>query len=346
VSKLRWCLQHDEQAAAALAAGDLVAAPLAAFLLQSLTGNGAWRVDAANASRTLLMDLESLDWSPELGRLFAVPRGVLPEICSSRFAFGTLDCAGRQIPLSVATGDQSAALYCLGAPAPGTAFINVGTGAFVQVVTGAAPVADAALLASIVWWEGPERLYVLEGTVNGAGAAIEAVLEPLGFRRLPPPAALGAALGDIERAPLFLNGIAGLGSPDWRADFPSRFIGEGSPAQKLAAVYESIVFLLVRNLERMRSRVEIREIVLTGGLARLDWLAQRLATLATLPVRRLGEPEATARGLAVAVSRGRVRAAPPAGTDRLFEPEPATLAGERYERWTRALEAALAAANA
>lgn len=338
VAKLRWCLAHDRATRRALAAGDLVMAPLVTLLTHALGGDDTWRIDPANASRTLLMDLATGDWSSELVGLFGIPAGVLPQMSASRDAYGSIRCGSRQVPLVVATGDQPAALFAAGAPAPGTALVNMGTGAFIQAVTGVAPVTDRALLTSIAWDAPPERLYVLEGTVNGAGAALDAMLAPLGFDALPEPSALAAALAALEGAPLFLNGVAGLGSPDWRPDFRSRFVGDGAPMQKLAAVLESVVFLVARNLERMRARIELDRIVLAGGLARFDWMAQTLATLAQLPVYRLEEAEATARGLAFLVSRGRL---PGATLASCFEPSRVTRSRERYARWSDVLEAAL-----
>jgi glycerol kinase len=343
VGKIRWLRRHDGAVQQALAAGDVVAAPLASFVLHALGAGTAWQVDPANASRTLLMDMHTLQWSAELLELFAVPDTLLPEIRPSRFDYGRLDCNGVSIPLTVVSGDQSSALFCAGMPPAGTAFVNIGTGAFIQTVTGTRPIVDPSLLASIVWDSGVERLYVLEGTVNGAGAAIDAMLEPLGLSGPPPREKLPELLARIEDAPLFLNGVSGLGSPDWVADFPSRFVGAPASAElKLAAVYESIVFLILRNLQRMRGRVVISEIILSGGLARIDWIAQRLADLLALPVRRPRVQEATALGLAHLLAAGRL-----AGLERqaqtLFHPRSADGAVARYRRWTEALDAALAA---
>ena len=341
VSKLRWCLAHDEPTRAALAEHDLVMAPLATLLLHRFADGDAWRVDPANASRTLLLDYRRLEWSAELERLFGVPPGVLPELTGSRFDYGAVRCGNAQVPLEVVMGDQPAALYAAGEPEPGTAFVVIGTGAFIQIVTGAEPVTDTALLTSIAWADADLRRYVVEGTVNGAGAAVAELLVQLRFEVPPAPAVLAAAFCESAQSPLFLNGIAGLGSPDWRPDFASRFVGTGSALQRLAAVYESIVFLVVRNLERMRMRVAVDGITLGGGIARFDFMAQALASLSGLPVKRWAQTEATARGLAVAMSRGRLPPARRPGHDRLFEPCAAELLRRRYERWSRALDAAL-----
>ncbi|HFB39268.1 MAG TPA: hypothetical protein ENJ76_02480, partial [Oceanithermus sp.] len=155
------------------------------------------------------------------------------------------------------------------------------------------------LLVGLLYVEEMPR-YALEGTVNGAGAALRFFAEREGI----PEGALFARLpGWLEAMPassvVFLNGVGGVGSPYWIAELESRFLGEGSLAERAVAVVESVVFLLVKNLEAMNAYLPPpRAIRLTGGLARLDGFAKRLADLAGLPVFRPAEFEATARGLA------------------------------------------------
>jgi glycerol kinase len=340
-SKIRWLLEHAPGVRAAAAERDLLAAPLASFLLHALGVTTEWVVDPANASRTLLMDAHALDWSPELLDAFGLDRSMLPAIRDSRSGFGKLRLGAASVPLKVVSGDQSAALFCLGAPPVGTAFINIGTGAFIQIVTGQTPVSHPDLLASIVWSEGSRRTYVLEGTVNGAGAALDAQLAALGFSARPDSAALLHMLARPERTALFLNGVAGLGSPDWVADFPTQYLGPADREQRLAAVIDSIVFLIMRNLGVMRRLVPVERIVVTGGLAQLDWIPQQLATLCEQPVVRLADPEATARGLAFLVSNGALPIAPALADARTFAP---LLHGEiqqRYRIWCEALQSVL-----
>jgi glycerol kinase len=340
LAKLRWCLQHMPAVRQSGDAGDLVGAPLASFVIHHLCGADAWCIDPVNASRTLLMDARSLSWSAELLQLFDLPRGFLPDIQPCRSQWGGVGVGGYSVPLRVATGDQAAALFCVGEPRSGTAFVNVGTGAFIQAVAGSTLIADPALLGSVAWQDPDRRLYVLEGTVNGAASAIDAVSTEIGCRLDPEGPELAAALADIAHAPLFLNGVSGLGSPDWVADFASRFVGDGEPVLRLAAVYESIVFLIVRNLDHMRRRLPVAEITLTGGLAQSDWIAQTLANVSGMPVARLAESEATLVGLAYLVSDGQIHGSE---ASMRFEPSSAAVAVDRYREWTAAMDAAVRA---
>ncbi|HSG65235.1 MAG TPA: FGGY family carbohydrate kinase [Gammaproteobacteria bacterium] len=337
--KLRWCLQHLEAVRRHRERGDLVAAPLASYLVHHLCEGTPWRVDPVNASRTLLMDMRTASWSPELLALFGLSAAMLPDIAPCRSSYGSVALGKRRVPLTVVTGDQAAALYCLGEPSAGTAFVNIGTGAFVQVATGGEPVVDPGLLSSVVWQDGRGTVYVLEGTVNGAASAVDEVSATLGVRLDPRGSELARAFAAIEHAPLFLNGVSGLGSPDWVADFASRFEGEGGPSERIAATYESVAFLIVRNLERMRRHGQLSSLTVSGGLAQLDWLVQYLADLSGLPASRPAETEATLTGLAYLLSGGRSRRS---ARPRRFLPGENAVARRRYGAWTKAMEVGLA----
>jgi len=339
-SKMRWCLDHLPAVRAAAAAGELVMGPLASFIVFSLTREHALLADPANASRTQLWDPRRQDWSEDLLALFGLPRAALPACVTSRHAFGTLEVAGVPVPLTVVTGDQSAVPFAFGALDPAAAYVNAGTGAFAQRALRDQLPDAPRLLASVVWSDAAGVDYMLEGTVNGAGSAFEWLAAREG---LPAEALIAAAEAQAPGGapPLFLNGVSGLGAPYWVSGFEPRFVGAGSPAARALAVLESIVFLLVVNLDELRAHgPPLRRIVLTGGLAASRLFCQRLADLSGLPVWRSDEPEATGRGLAW-LTAGRQDAWPVAGTD--FLPQADALLVARFTRWRAALEAALPA---
>jgi glycerol kinase len=316
-SKIRWCLDHVAAVGDAARAGTLLALPLAAWLVGRLTARP--QVDPANAARTLLWDSAALDWSRELCALFGVDPAWLPASGPTRQRFGDFEVDGRRLPLAACTGDQSAVPFARGAPDPATAYVNLGTGAFIQRPLDARPTAPEPLLGSILKRDERGPLYSLEGTVNGAGSAVawfagedgiaETALWPL-LHTLPDEAGL----------PLFINGVGGFGSPWWRAEACAEFVGTGSRAERFAAVVESIAFLVAENLELMARRGgALRHVVVTGGLARSDWLCRRLAAVLGLPVER-GELEATARGTAALAAPDLARAWRRDGA-RLFTPQ-------------------------
>jgi glycerol kinase len=340
-SKLRWCLETLDRVRRAHAAGSLLCGPLAAFLAFRLLDERPGKVDPANAARTLLWNLHELDWDPELLELFDVPRDVLPECVATRHPFGHLSDGERRIPMSIVTGDQSAALFAHGFPEQGTAYLNLGTGAFIQRVLRADPGSSPGLLTSVVLQDGDELTWVREGTINGAGSALSRMGRALGASNV------DDRLHDwIEGAadpPLFLNGVSGLGSPYWIPDLESRFIGEGELPEKMAAVAESIVFLVALNLECMhRGASSFERVLATGGLAWNDALCGRVADLTGLPVDRPAEYEATARGTAYLVAERPSDWAAPESVRR-FAPRDAPALVRRFERWKEALHSAIGA---
>lgn len=337
-SKMRWCLDHLPAVRAAQASGDLAMGPLASFIVHRLLAGRPLVADPANASRTQLWDPAARDWSAPLLALFGVPRAALPACVTSRYAYGTLDTPAGAVPLTVVTGDQSAVPFAFGALDAAAAYVNVGTGAFVQrAIRDRLPEAPR-LLASVVWSDPAGVDYMLEGTVNGAGSALEWFAAREGIELAPVLAALESRADALD-PPLFLNGVSGLGSPWWLSDFATCFVGEADVEGRALAVLESIAFLVCVNLEEMAPHgPPWRRIVLTGGLTASELFCRRLASLAGVPVWRSREPEATARGLAWLVAEGPAGWSAAPGDE--FAPAANAALAARYRRWLDAMAAA------
>jgi glycerol kinase len=338
-SKLRWCLDHLPAVAQAGTEGRLAFGPLASFLIFRLTAEQTLAVDPANAARTLLWNIKSLDWDAGLLHLFGLPASALPPCVPTRHHFGHLEADGRRIPLTIVNGDQSAALFAYGSPHANSAYLNMGTGAFVQRTSGDYPGYLPRLLTGIVLRDGDEKTYVLEGTVNGAGAALQWIEEDLGLEDIEQQLPVWLA-ADAE-PPLFLNGISGLGAPFWVADFESRFSVEAEPWQMTVAVAESIVFLIQINLDLFQKLASpLEQIVASGGLTWYEGLCQRISDLSGLPLYRPAEYEATARGTAWLLA-GKPVDWPEPEFSVWFKPRANPALRERYERWRAAMDAAL-----
>ncbi len=335
--KIRWCLDRLPAVREAVAAGRCLCGPLAAFLLDRCLQRPPHAVDTINASRTLLWNLQSGRWDPGLLDLFGVPVRLLPALMPDGADWGRLDIV--DCPLYRVTGDQAAALHADGPPRPGRVYLNLGTGAFVQAVTGDRPARVDGLLTGVARDDGGTRLHTLEGTVNGAAAALAEVAG-----QTVTPARLDAALAAEMDPPLFLNGIGGLGSPWWVAAFPSRFLPQrpASVAARLAAVAESILFLVQANLERLaEAGWRPRSLGLGGGLSRSSALCQRLADLSGLPVRGRRDPEATLAGLHRLLRRDLGAEALPAQDGPCYRPRRDGALQRRYRAWRAALAAEL-----
>jgi len=336
-SKLRWCLDQLPALHRAAASGTLVCGPLSSFLMAQLLVEHPAVVDPSNASRTQLYDPAQGDWAEPLLTAFGVPRSVLPECVPTIHDFGTLYGGDESWPLRACTGDQSAAVFASGLPRADTAYVNVGTGAFVQCLADGPTRVPDGLLRSVLFADGERTQYTLEGTVNGAGSAVDWLRERTGLDVERALAALALPGSAAAEPPLFLNGIGGLGAPFWRHDFESAFVGDGDELARLRAVIESIAFLLCVNLERMQSACAIRRIAVSGGLARCDLLCGVLAAQSGLTVARLRQCEATARGVAF-LAAGQPRSWDPVPVEAEFLPAPHCGLDARYRRWRGAME--------
>ena len=337
-SKLRWCLDHLPDVRAAAAQSTLRAGPLASYLLHRLLTERPVLADAANAARTLLWSPFRRDWSDELLELFGIPRAILPRAVGTQARFGSLASVGRPVPVVVCNGDQSVVPFAGGPLDTRAAYVNLGTGAFVLRPTATALMA-APLITSVIRADEAHFDFVLEGSVNGAGAA-------LSWFELHQGATADRWLALLDDAPLadtgapfFLNGVAGLGSPFWDPDFESRFVGEGSELQQCRAVLESVAFLIKANLDEMdRHQDSAGRLIASGGLAGNRLLCRMLACLAGVPVDCANDREATSRGLGFLVAGG------PSGFERTaiqrFEPEPDQQLLARYLKWIELMRTA------
>jgi glycerol kinase len=340
-SKLRWCLENLEAVKQAHQQGELAYGPMSSYLVQRLTGIEA-RADAVNASRTQVWSLHTKKWDQTLLERFGLEEESLPECVSNDYLFGKLKVGTARVPLTCVTGDQSSALFAYGKLQAETAYVNIGTGAFVSRPSGYAKLYGRRLLTSVAHqFSNRDCLYVLEGTVNGAGSALQwfsdnEKIDDL-FEQLP------GWLENATEPPLFLNGISGLAAPFWQSHFDSRFIGEGNTAQQAVAIVESIVFLIKANIEEMqKTSSPPQQLQLSGGLGQLDGLAQRLADLTGLTIYRPGECEATARGLAYLLAE-QPDNWPEDEPGQWFEPQSNPTLQQRYVQWHEAMLEALRA---
>ena len=323
-SKMRWCLDHLPDVQRAARAGTLLFLPLSAWLVATLTGTVP-RLDPANASRTLLWNSATLDWSPVLLEHFGIERSMLPDCSPTQAEFGRLADSGAAagVGLMASTGDQSAVPFFAGAPDLHTACINLGTGAFIQRPLAQRPAAPGPLLGSVLCSGKGGVLYSLEGTVNGAGSAVSAFVRAESREEQPLWQALESLPEDAE-LPLYVNGVGGLGSPWWRPRVPSRFVGDGDVLRRFAALVESVAIMLAVNFMRMsEAGPPLRRVLVMGGMSRSDWLCRRLAAACGAVVERT-VAEATARG-AAALAAPDLAHGWSAGCVARYEP--ATLAG-------------------
>ena len=310
-TKIAWILDHVEGARARAARGELAFGNVDTFLLWRLTNGAVHATDATNASRTSLLNLRTGEWDDTLLDLFGAPRSVLPEVRDTAGAFGDTasEHLGAALPVYAMAGDQQAALVGQVCLAPGMAKATYGTGGFILLNTGEAPVVSRhGLLTTIAYqWDG-KRSYALEGSIFSAGATVQWLRDGLGIISHAAEAGTLAAESDPEQEIHLVPAFAGLGAPHWRADARGALLGltRGATRKEIArAALESVGFqtddLIAAMTEDFVASGAARPqavVRVDGGMAASDWTMQFLADILGAPVDRPTYKETTALGAA------------------------------------------------
>lgn len=304
-TKLRWLLDNIEGARERAEAGDLLFGTIDTWLIWKLSGGEAHVTDPSNASRTLLFNLETLDWDQQLLDLFDVPRAMLPEVRDSSEVVAKTDLlGGGSISIAGIAGDQQAALFGQACHAPGMAKNTYGTGCFLLMNTGGEPIRSKnKLLTTVAWRIGGEVNYALEGSVFIAGAAIQWLRDQLGIiKNASEVEALAESVED-NGGVVFVPAFAGLGAPHWDPHARGAVFGltrGASKAHLARAALESIALQSGELLEAMRrdSGIELKELRVDGGASMNALLMRIQAGLLGVPAIRPEVAETTALGAA------------------------------------------------
>ena len=311
-TKIIWILENVEGAREKAEAGDLLFGTTDTWVLWNLTGGvngGVHATDVTNASRTLFMDLETLQWDDEILKDFGVPKSMLPEIRSSSEVYG--NAAGesllRETPIAGILGDQQAATFGQVAFERGEAKNTYGTGNFMIFNTGEEIVAsENGLLTTVAYKLGDEPTnYALEGSIAVTGSLVQWLRDNLGlFKDAAEVEDLAKSVEDNGGA-YFVPAFSGLFAPYWRPDARgalvgmTRFVNKGhiSRAALEATAFQSTEVLDAVNAD---SGVDLTELKVDGGMTANDTLMQFQADLLRVPVVKPVVAETTALGAAYA----------------------------------------------
>jgi glycerol kinase len=286
--------------------GELAAGTIDAWLITRLTGGRAHVTDHTNASRTMLYDIASRDWSPDLLALFGVPREVLPGIVRSAGVVGESgrEHLGMGLPIAGIAGDQQSALFGQGCVHQGLAKNTYGTGAFLLSYAGEdLPRAGAGLLVTAAAGPKGEPAFALEGSVFIAGAAVQWLRDGLGLiAKAAETEALARGIPDTGGV-YFVPAFVGLGSPHWEAEARGTIVGltrGTSRAHLVRAALEAMAFSSADLLGAMtrEAGLECEALRVDGGATANDWLMQFQADVLGVPVERPDNVETTALGAA------------------------------------------------
>lgn len=304
-TKAKWLLDHVPGARARAARGEILFGTIDAWLAWRLCG--AHATDPSNASRTLLFNLQTMDWDDDLLSMLDIPRAVLPRICENAEVLGHTRGLGfvpDGIPVAGMAGDQQSALFGQACFRSGEAKCTYGTGAFILMNTGVDAVpSHNGLLTTVGWRLNGETTYALEGSAFIAGAAVQWLRDQLGIiERAQDIEVLAASVPDSGGV-VFVPALAGLGAPHWRPDARGLFTGitgYTTKAHIARAVLEGMALQISDILHAMEadSRLPLSGLKVDGGAASNDLLMQFQADILRTPVIRPTVLETTALGSA------------------------------------------------
>ena len=307
--KWQWLLTHSERVQAAVREGRACFGTVDSWLIWNLTG-GAHVTDPTNASRTLLMDLNTLDWDPELLTRMAIPRDLLPEVrpSSDPRGYGTVqDGPLRGVPVCAALGDQQAALFGQACFEPGEAKNTYGTGCFLLLNTGTVPVPSTHGLLTTVAYQlpGQPAHYALEGSIAVAGSLVQWARDRMEWVRSAQELDELAARVEDNGGVYIVPAFSGLFAPHWRADARgvitglTHFAGRAHLARAIleATAYQTRELFAAMEAD---SGVRLKALKVDGGMTASGLLMQFQADLLDLPVLKPVVSETTALGAAYA----------------------------------------------
>jgi glycerol kinase len=304
-SKARWILENVPDAKNKARDGELLFGNVDTWLIWKLTNGAVHVTDLSNASRTMLMDLETGEWDTELLEIFGVPRAMLPRIVPSSGVVGIADAEhlGYEIPIAGIAGDQQAALFGQACFRPGLSKNTYGTGCFALMHTGARrPVSKHKLLATRAASAGPAE-FAIEGSVFIAGAVVQWLRDKLGI--IATAAESGALANTVTDTGgvYFVPAFVGLGAPHWDSSARGMLSGVTAAtgrAEIARAALESIAYQTRELVEAMEadSGEKLRELRVDGGAAASDFLMQFQADILGRAIVRPVDAETTALGAA------------------------------------------------
>jgi glycerol kinase len=272
------------------------------WLVFKLTGEHA--TDYSNASRTLLFDIHSLEWSGELCELLSVPPGSLPEPVPSAHVYGETSEFGGSVPVAGSAGDQQAALYGQACISPGLAKNTYGTGSFLLQNAGTTPPAlKDGVLSTVAWGVGDRVDYAVEASIFVTGAAVQWLRDGLGIIDIASKTAELAGSLESNDGVYFVPALTGLGSPHWDPYARGTIVGltRGSGRAQLArAALEAMAYQTVDAVQVVEaaSGVRLGELKADGGASENAWLMQFQADVLGVPVILPEVSQTTALGAA------------------------------------------------
>ncbi len=307
-AKFAWIVQNIPEAGDLLAAGHLCCGTIDAWLLYKMTCGQAFKTDFSNASRTQLLNLDTLTWDDEMLALFGLNRTAMPEVGMSDRLFGetTLDgLFSRPVPIRAMIGDSHAALFANNCLSPYTAKATFGTGTSVMMNVGhnRRPPQDESIVESIAWGINNRVSYVLEGNINYSGAIIHWLVNDIHLIDHAGQSGELAAAVDSTHGVYLVPAFSGLGAPYWDYDARAAFVGmsRGTRREHLVrAAEEAIAYQIADVVDALNASCPqpLALLSVDGGATRDAFLMQFVADIINVPIQIAAIEELSAAGAA------------------------------------------------
>ena len=306
-TKIRWILDHVPGAQERAEKGELLFGTIDSWLVYKLTDGKVHVTDYSNASRTMLFNINTLEWDQEILDILNIPREMLPKVVSNSEIYGltkTYHFFGSKVPIAGMAGDQQAALFGQMAFEPGMVKNTYGTGSFIVMNTGNKPqLSKNNLLTTIGYGINGEINYALEGSVFVAGSAIQWLRDGLKLIDKASQSEVAALASKNEDEVYVVPAFVGLGAPYWDQDARGAVFGltRGTTEKDfIKATLQGIAYQVRDILGAMQedTGIDIPVLKVDGGATNNDYLMQFQADILNTPVQRAGDLETTALGAA------------------------------------------------
>ena len=302
-TKIKWILDNVDGVRARAEAGELCFGTVDTYLMYRLSEGEIFKTDITNASRTMLFNINTLNWDEDLLNLFNIPRSLLPEVVHSDANFGTLKNL-ENISIHAVLGDQQAALFGQGCLAKGQLKSTYGTGCFVMANVGNTPIhSDDGLLTTIGFSLNGEIYYAIEGSIYASGTTVQWLRDNLQFFETSDLSEPYLHTNGDANNVLFVPAFTGLGAPYWNSDVRASFHGitrDTSRSDLINAAFNSITYQTKDIIDCLvRSGIEVESLNVDGGMVANQTFVQQIANLLNTEVSVPENSESTARGVAV-----------------------------------------------
>lgn len=300
-TKIKWILEHSKKAQKLLKEDKLCVGTIDSYLTFRLTNGEKFITDTSNASRTMLLNINTLTWDDRLLKYFGIPRNILPEVVSNGSILGTAHTKVGDIAIGSILGDQQSSLFGQGCFEKGLAKATYGTGCFILSNSGETPIATDKMLSTVAWTINGKTSYALEGSIFNAGTVVNWLIDNLKVMESNKQSSeICSSLENGTEGVYFVPAFTGLGSPYWSATSTGTITGITRSTTKdhiIRAGLESMAYNTYDIVTNMESKgISIKELHVDGGVSRNEFLMQYQSDILGKKVIKPSSSECTALG--------------------------------------------------